>query len=80
MCCLGDSMNKENIQKEWEQIVSLENLRKIYDEHTIKSNASGVDNITGKEYSKRIEEEIKFINKKLVCQQYRFPNIKYLIY
>ena len=76
MCCLGDSMNKENIQKEWEQIVSLENLRKIHDEHTIKSNASGVDNITGKEYSKRIEEEIKFINKKLVCQQYRFSKYK----
>ena len=66
----------EYVGKLWEQIISLDNLRKIYDERIAKSNAPGVDNITGNEYRKRIKNEIELINNQLINKRYRFSKYR----
>lgn len=60
----------------WNKIISVYSLRKIYYEHTAKSNVPGVDNITGNNYRKHIKDETKFIRNQLVNKLYKFSKYR----
>lgn len=65
-----------SVQKQFEQHFAEENLKRIYQEHIILSTATGIDNLSHKDFWPILNEQIAIISRKVLNGSYKFTKYK----
>lgn len=64
------------VRDRFEYFFSEEYLHRIYEENVILSSASGIDNLSQRQFWSRLNEEIQIISRKVLDERYQFTKYK----
>jgi len=65
-----------SVIKSFNSHFSEENLKKIFEEHVVYSNATGIDNVNQYAFRKQLDEQIEILSRKMLNGTYRFSKYK----